>query len=352
MTGFHIRQRLEAALAGEPVERPAYAVYDWFVKNRPQVDWDWLFELGLGCVNHANVIRCEHPGFELVETTSEHDGRPRRDVRIVTDAGELHEWYLGEWRQEYFIKTPEDYRIMSRALEGVRIETDNTAYRESEAALGDRGVTLGQIQGLESGRSPLMTLQVDWVGLERFSLDLAVEQPDMMALLEQLTELKLEQIRQAARSEAAHIKLWENLSIETLGPAHYRRRLVPFYREALDLLRSAGKRLHVHYDGQLRVIGDQIAALDIDGIDSFTEPPEGDMTAAEARAAWPDKFLWLHPNLGWYRLPAAELAGEVRRLCREAGPSRYCLLISEEVPPCWRESVPVVLDALREDPPP
>ena len=151
-------------MAGEKFERPVYAVYDWFVKNRPAVDWGALFRLGLGQINHANLVRHEHPNFELVKTEFEQAGQVRRDVRLITDKGELHEWYLGEWKQEHFIKTAEDYRIMTRALEGVRIIADDKPFMESESILGDQGITIGQIQGLGSGRTPLMVLQIDWVG--------------------------------------------------------------------------------------------------------------------------------------------------------------------------------------------
>jgi len=267
-------------------------------------------------------------------------------VRLVTDAGELHEWYLGEWRQEHFIKRPEDYRIMTRALEGVRVFPDDSAFLRSEAELGDGGITVGQIQGLGSGRTPLMVVQIDWAGLERFSLDLAEERPELIELLEVMTAIKLDEIRAAAETPATQIKLWENLSIDTLGPVQFRHRLAPLYRQIIDILDAAGKRLLVHYDGRLRVIADDIAALGFDGIDSFTEPPEGDMSVAEARAAWPDKFLWLHPNLGWYSRPDDELAAQIRRIVREAGPSRFCLMISEEVPPDWQRSVPTVLRTL------
>ena len=193
-----------------------------------------------------------------------------------------------------------------------------------------------------------MVLQIDWAGLERWSLDLATEEPAMMELLEIMNAVKLDEIRCAAETPANQIKLWENLSIETLGPAKYRQYLVPLYRQILDILDRAGKRLLVHYDGQLRVIADDIAGLDIDGIDSFTEPPEGDMTVAEARAAWPRKLLWVHPNLEWYRLPEKRLAEQIRRLARDAGPSRFCLMISEEVPPNWAETVSFVIGVLKE----
>jgi len=343
-----VRERLESALSGAPIERPVYAVYDWFVKNRRAVDWEMLFGLGLGQISHANLIRHVHPNFEVRETVSREGGQARRDVCLVTDQGELREWYLGEWKQEHFIKTAEDYRIMRRALEGLQVFSDGAAFNASEAALGGRGVTVGHLAGVGQGRTPLMTLQVDWVGLERFSIDLACEQPEMLDLLEFMNAIKLEEVRQAVKTPATQIKLWENLSIETLGPVHFRRRLAPVYRRILEILAGAGKRLQVHYDGGLRVIADDVAELDFDGIDSFTEPPEGDMFAAEARAAWPDKFLWQNINLEWYALPRRELERKLAAAVDGAGRRRHCFMISEEVPANWREAVPAALEILQE----
>jgi len=342
-----IRERLDDATAGRPVIKPVYAVYDWFVKNRPHVDWQSLFDLGLGQINHANVVRHEHPNFELIEETREENGVVRRDVRLVTDRGELHEWYAGEWLQEHFIKTPQDYRIMARALEGVKAHADNLAFEASEQKVGDGGITVGQLIGLGTGRTPLMVLQVDWVGLEQWSFDIATELPEMMDLLEIMNGIKLEEIRAAAASSAEHIKLWENLSISTMGPGLYRRHLVPLYRDIIEILDRQGKRLQVHYDGQLRAVADDIRGLGFDGIDSFTEAPEGDMTVAEARDRWPDKFLWIHPNLGLYHNPKC-LGANIRRIQLAAGNTRSCLMISEDIPPDWRQTVPLVLEAIEE----
>ena len=343
------RSRLESALQGVPVTQPVYAVYDWFVKNRPLVDWPRLFALGLGQIYHANLIRHEHSNLRIVETVRRLNGQTRRDVRWITDLGELHEWYLDEWRQEHFIKTPEDYRIMRRAWEGGKVVANGAAFTVAEKELGDNGVKLGQIAGMGSGRTPLMVLQVDWVGLGQWSVDLADELPAMMELLEFMNELKLEEFRQAILTPVRQIKLWENLSIQTLGPVHYRRHLVPLYLKILSLLNTAGKRLVVHYDGQLRVIAEEIAQLDFDGLDSFTPPPEGDMTVAEARQRWPDKMLWCHPPLGWYRERGETLGQLIKGMVQDAGPNRFCLMISEDIPPDWERTVPQVLALLRKE---
>jgi hypothetical protein len=336
-----IRDRMAAALAGEPVEWPVYAVYDWFVQHRP-IDWPSLFAQGLGQINHAPLIQIQRPNLQVIETTTPTDRGVRRDVRWITDRGELHEWYLGEWRQKHLVKTPEDYRILARALEGSRFTADSAPFRQSEAALGDGGVTVGQLM-----RTPLMELQIDLVGLEQCSLDLADELPELMEVHELMTELLLQQFKEAVKTPARYIKLWENLSIETIGRHCYQQRLVPLYHQIIAILHAADKRLLVHYDGKLRAISDLIASLDIDGIDSFTPAPEGNMTVAEARGLWPAKFLWLHPPLGWYLEPRNILQQRIRQMGVDAGPRKFCLMISEDIPPAWRETVPAVLEALR-----
>jgi hypothetical protein len=197
-------------------------------------------------------------------------------------------------------------------------------------------------------RNAFQSVQIDAAGLERFSVDLALGRPELLELIELMNERMLQKFRCILNSRAKQFKLWENLSIETMGPQVYKTHLVPMYRRIFEILEGSDKKLHVHYDGKLRVIGEEIRKLPFDGLDSLTGPPEGDLSAAEARALFPDTFLWLHPNLGWYERPKAELAEGIRRLAADAGPRRYCMLISEELPPNWQQSIPVVLDTLAD----
>ena len=67
----NIRERLNTALAGGPVEHPVYAVYDWFVNNR-NIDWQSLFQEGLGQINHANFIQYDLPNVSIKENVSKH----------------------------------------------------------------------------------------------------------------------------------------------------------------------------------------------------------------------------------------------------------------------------------------
>lgn len=123
---------------------------------------------------------------------------------------------------------------------------------------------------------------------------------------------------------------------------------MPVYEEAFPILRAAGKRVFVHYDGALRVIADQIARAPFDGIESLTEPPEGDMTYDECRAMWPDKVFWANINVSCYALPPEQLTEAVLAKQQRAGKRGLAFEISEDLPANWRETIPVVLRALEQ----
>lgn len=348
MESGSVRSRLTQALAGGPVTEPVYAVYDWFVLNH-QIDWPGLFDLGLGRINHASLVEIERPHLQIEKTVSYEGDEPRTDVRWITDIGELHERTVGGWRQEHLIKTPSDYRIMRRALEDVRFTPTNRLFDASEKSLGDSGLTLGQFGQfgeLGYGRSPFQVLQIDFVGLEQFSMDIAAEETELFELLEMMNGQLLEAFGCIAKTNATQIKLWENLSIETMGPNRYRQYLVPLYHEITRILEGTGKKLHVHYDGKLRLIADDIGQLGFDGLDSLTPPPEGDMSVVEARRHWPEKFLWIHPSLGLDVLPDDEVRETISQIVQAAG-SRFCLQLSEDVPLNWQRTIPLILETLK-----
>jgi hypothetical protein len=341
-----IRQRLLEALRGKTVTEPVYVVYDAFLPN-PTVDWDWLFSLGLGQVNHAFVVEEHHPNCEIAETRTLEGDLDRRDVTIRTAGGELHEYYLGSsdkgvlpWRMEHFIKKPSDYRLMRNALEGSTYTPTDRAFDESETAVGDRGITIAHVD-----RTPFQKIQIDFAGIEAFSYHLADGVTELFDLLELMDHLKRDEFACVARSRAQFVKLWENIGIDAMGPHAYRRYMVPVYEAAGEALRATGKRLVVHYDGKTRLIAQDIARLGFD-IDSLTPEPEGDMETAEARALWPRSFFWLHPSLTWFLLPQDELVRRVLKMASDAGPRLFCFELSEGIPPNWRQSIPPVLEAL------
>ncbi len=338
---------MENALSGKPVKEPVFAVYDWFVENR-NIDWEGLFKKGLAQINHAYPLKYYQPNVEIVETKSrDSHGNERRDIRWITDIGELHEWYLGEWRQEYLIKSVKDYRILKYAFIDTHPVEVAGMFENAEDKAGTNGMTF-VCPYLR--RTAFQSIQIDYAGLERFSLDIATGEGELIELIEIMNDILFQEIKLLSRTPVGHIKLWENLSIETMGPKLYRQYLTPVYHKIINILKKNNQKLHVHYDGKLRKVSEDIAQSAIYGIDSLTPAPEGDMTIGEARNLWPDKFFWLHPSLAWYRLPEMELLANVSNMIREAGPYHFCLMISEELPTDWEHNVPLILKYLHDFP--
>ena len=180
-------------------------------------------------------------------------------MRWITDRGELHEWYLGEWRQEHLRQDrPADYRVICLRLEDLAIcGHRRTVSTDRKPLLADSGITVGQLW-----RTPLMEIQIDLAGLERFSMDLADEAPELMDLVDLMTDHAAAAVC-GGRQDAGEVH-------QALGKPvdrdHRPAALPGPARSAVSTNCSTfsgrpDKRLLVHYDGKLRLISDLIAAV-------------------------------------------------------------------------------------------
>ena len=69
-----------------------------------------------------------------------------------------------------------------------------------------------------------------------------------------------------------------------------------------------------------RRLGGAFAARGVpfDIVEAFTPAPMGDVTVAEARAAWPDKALWLNFTSSVHLEPDEAIRAHARQLIQEA----------------------------------
>ena len=248
------------------------------------------------------------------------------------------------WKTEHFVKEPQDYKVLQWIVEHTELVAEYDVQRQADGQVGAFGVA-----PVVGSRSPMLGINVEWAGAEQFSMDLAQETPELFELFQARRRLFLEETRLIARGPGDFVKWVENLMASLFGPRRYRDWVVSVYREAVPILEAAGKRVFVHYDGILSALRDEIAAAPFHGIESLTEPPEGDMLYDECRAAWPDKVFWANLNLGCYGLPPDQLHAEVRAKLARAGRRGVVLCMSEDLPPNWQQALPVILDALQTD---
>jgi hypothetical protein len=72
------------------------------------------------------------------------------------------------------------------------------------------------------------------------------------------------------------------------------------------------------------------------------------MTYDECRRLWPDLVFWANINVDLYYRPAEELSQAVASKRERAGKRGLAFEISEDLPTTWQESIPIVLQTLRE----
>ena len=347
------RENLIAALNGDTPDRTPLSIYEWFFTH-PKYEFDeWrsLFDQGLGLGLHCSTVALvEHGVKDAVAYKIEGD-RGYTIRRKETPVGTLQSVTVNsvsaprliEWNYEYWIKEPRDYKIRQWIVEHTEVIPQYDEFDRAEERAGALGITV-----VGGGRTPTMSIQVDYAGDQRFALDVALEVEEFFELYEAERKLFLEMNRAIADGPGRFVKWNENVTISMLGPKRYAGLLTPVYNEAVPVLETAGKRVMVHYDGELKAIADQMAHAPFHIVESLTEPPEGNMTLDECRAAWPDKSFWANINVGLYSLPQDELCEAMIAMRERAGKKALAFEVSEDVPENWQESMPVVLQALQE----
>jgi hypothetical protein len=347
MKPLSIRERIEVFWSGEQPDRIPFTIYqnEWrHTATDPR--WQPLYEKGLGVTWHIATVQEQWtPGIEMVHDTWTADGRLHERHTVKTPVGEIYDTLIDGWQKKYFLETTEDYRVMIHVVRNTILQPVYEAYEEKSRQIGPYGIPL-----LPMSRTPLQSILVDFVGLEKFAYQLVDLHDEMMELYDALLGVLRRKVELVAAGPGRFVSVLENFTADSLGPVRYRQLLLPVYQELFPLLQSAGKIVGTHYDGQLSACKRLIAQAPIDLIESLTPPPEGDMSLAECRAAWPDKLFWSNLNVALYYLPPEELKQVVWQRIQEAAPdgSRLAFEVSEQYPDNWFESVGIVLDALEE----
>lgn len=336
------RQRIVCALRGETPDRVPFTAYGWMWGDRPTIAK--LVERGLGLTHHYATYarRCPEASFE--EETFDRDGHQWRRRVMKTPVGELEELYMGGWRQEFFVKKPEDYRVLEYVARHTVQEPDYEGFVEAEQQVGERGVAI-----VSAARSPIQDILVDHVGFENFCYHLADDVQELYSCYEALAERFVEMCQIIADGPGEFVKVWENFTAEAFGAERFKELHMPLYRRCSEILHGAGKRWMAHMDGRLARVQDLLPESGLDALESLTPPSEGDVPPERWRQVWPGLVLWVNVPVSWYGQPGDGLASRLRDLLERVDSRKGLLLeVSEDLPGNWAESIPVVLETLEQ----
>lgn len=97
--------------------------------------------------------------------------------------------------------------------------------------------------------------------------DLAGEEPEVLDLLERLCRFNLAQIHHFLKADVDIVRIPEDLGMQTgpmISPALFKAHIKPLYQRMLEPVRKAGKIIHMHSDGNIRALVDDIIEGGVD----------------------------------------------------------------------------------------
>ncbi len=341
------RERITAVLNGEePDKIPVFTYYT----TSPLLPGGWyrrLKERGLGTMHLARFytpgglldINPYLPDVKYIQIHYIENGIKKYRHTFETPVGHitgvmglspLPETATQSWhKEEYFVKQPSDWRVVNYISNGVldKLAPAYEAVESRQDELGDSGIVFCFID-----RTPWQKTWVELAGLERAAIDFHEQPEEVQEFIEIEKRLHTRIAELAAESPVKFFSVGENMT-NMISPKYYREYCLPIYEIYSKQLEGTGKVLGVHMDGQFGQLRKEIAEAPFKVIESFTVPPAGDVSLAEARKIWPDKMVFMNfaPHLHWAE--PKEVREGYEALADEWGSKKGIILeFSEDMP--------------------
>lgn len=317
------RQRILAALSGQPVDRlPWVPRLDlWYNANRDggtlPAQWrdaslmDIVRDLEVGF--HAAIpdfLDTEHPDepFDRALGLDHVKNQPYRvrfqKVRRVVERGEERSrvtYHLPQGQltaalrhgeamrragatlmhiEEPIVKSLEDYALVAALFEDLVVEPDQERYRVFRAEVGEEGAV---VAFAHAAASPVHHLLKELVPYDRFYFDLH-DHPELIAQTARRMQPYFDQVLAAcAHSDAELVLFGANYDLMITPPPLFTEHLAPSLRQAADTLHAAGKLLVTHTDGENEQLNRFYVECGVDVADSVCPAPMTRMSLADYR---------------------------------------------------------------------
>ena len=233
------------------------------------------------------------------------------------------------WIIEYLIKEPSDYEAVRFMVEDAVLTPNYEPFKRAEESLGSDGVVLARVE-----KSPIQKMFIQLMGVRTFALHYYKYRDKFDELRQAIEDKDDEAWRIAARSPAKIVHLPENLDGVIISPQIFERYHLPYYNKYASMMHESGKIVTAHMDGRLKSLAHLIGKTGIDAIDAFTPPPTGDLSIAEAKEIWKNKFaLFINFPVSIYMLGEKETRRYMAELLSSIAPGYgFIIGMTEDVP--------------------
>ena len=341
------RECVERALRGGHSYRVPFTMYECMI---PQCEAErQMRNRGLCIVKRdVPVFETLRPNVRVTQHTYREQGREMTRTVYDTPVGSLSTLSQSagftDWWHEKMFKTPDDYKALLFLIQDEVYEPCYERFARAQDDFGGDGIFRAQI-GLE----PLQALiSGSLMQMQTFCIEWMDHRDEILKLYEAQVTNRRRIYPLVAQSPALHANYGGNVVPEIVGLANFQRYYVPHYDEAAEVLHQHGKLIGCHFDANCGLLAGAIAGTELDYVEAFTPAPDTDMTLSQARAAWPDKAIWVHFPSSVHLRPDAEVEQKAVDLLNELdGVDGILVGITEDMPPQrWRDSCRAIMDGL------
>jgi hypothetical protein len=355
-----MRERMSGIYRGEMPGRPVLGIYARYLP-RGSIERE-ARNNGLGIIDYIPLTTQAGPPWHMlpgflsqvgdVELTSRYhweNGQMRERRTYDTPVGTV--WSdIGKSKgagsehiSAYYIKSPEDYRVMKHIVENAVLGSNGEMYDQAVEAMGDDGVIMGRMD-----RTPYQKLLLELAGGERFLTDLYDDPEPVEELMQAMARRYREQVGRAMESAAPVIWIPDNVTVDMTPPRYFETYLLDLYKYCVLCAHQVGKIVVAHYDGKAKPLVPLIRQSEIDVLESVSDPViGGDMTYSQWREAFPDKVILPNFPSNLCNSPDQEVIAAIEQLKKDAAGRPFMLQISEDLAEgTWRRVIPLVTRAM------
>jgi hypothetical protein len=246
-------------------------------------------ERDLGLVTPARsgrVFAAHHGEVEIAEHRegTRHTIEYRTPVgtaRQVTKRSEFQaQAGMNEIVEEYFLKSPPDYKIWEYVAEHTTWQPAEDAYEAYDRDIGDDGLPLVSV-----GDVPFHFFVQKLAGYENAFYHMADWPKEVDHLLQTMTRVRRERKWPIIAESPARLLLHGgHLSSQMTPRPLFERHILPYYKELMPLLHEAGKTVAMHADADLSLILDLVQEAGWDMLECFVTAPMVPLTMEKTRA--------------------------------------------------------------------
>jgi len=340
------RERVMQALRGGHADVVPFTMYE---SKAPQcVAEREMRNRGMCIVFRTNVFKTVRPNVKVTQDVYYEGERKFVRTRYETPVGVVStvDEPVGftSWHHERMFKTPDDYKVLLFLIQDENYVPTYDSFAQKERQLGDdfvlrAGFGLEPMQQFISG---------GYLSMQDWCMQWMENRDEVLKLYEAQVQQRRKIYPIVAQSPASHANYGGNVVPTVIGLRNFQEYYVPHYNEAAEVMHRHGKLIGCHFDADCKLLSKAIAETDLDYIEAFTPAPDTDMSVADARAAWPDKVLWLNYTSSAHLKSDEEVAEIAADLVNQAGsPDGVIMGITEDIPEHrWQDSCRAIMDGL------